>query len=678
MRRVTLMVVLALLGALPSAGAGAGEGPSARLPVPAQWGVLPADVPGPAHLDPAVVASGARLPAGATLDLVLTLDRPAGAGIRRVLEGLGTWSWTFGHIPAAAVRLPVERLDALRRVEGVVAVYLNEPLRYELKESAQLVNTGRAWNQLGVTGKGVTVAILDTGIDFGHPDLAPAIRANVKLVGFGEPGPTIPIQGLVNSDTSSGHGTHVAGDVASRGTASHGAYRGLAPGAGLVGIGAGDGLSMFLVLEGLDWTQENRDRYGIRVINNSWGSQFEPFDPYDPVHRATRALAEAGVVVVFANGNDGTEMGMNPYATAPWVLAVAAGDKKGKVASFSSGGIEADTVGLGFAKVDVAGETRRPLAMGLYHPAVTTTGEDIVSTRASTTVLPLLGLPNDVRGIPLEEVPYYTTLSGTSMAAPETAGVVALVLEAAPELTPHQVRMVLQITARPIADTPFHVGGYGYTDASSAVELALRLHGQAAGAIQDELDRLQSERDRAVLAGLAHPDHTWAWTDPAPTLVGRFSHEFPVGNGTGRLKVITNGGAVPFVGAASYEITVLDASGEQVGSASASNASGATILDIDLSRVPGVTFGNWTVEITGVGSPGAPSTGADELGLKRSVDVLVSTFAPQPGLCTARPPEAPAEETRLGPVIIGGSGETPPCRPYPPEQAEQAAEGGKS
>ncbi|HEY3238962.1 MAG TPA: S8 family serine peptidase, partial [Acidimicrobiia bacterium] len=286
LRRVTLMLVVALLGALPSTGARAADaGPAGDAtfgsshPAPA-FGVPPViDLPGPAHLDPAAAATAATLPAGATLDLVVSLERPAGEHLRRLLAGLGTWSWAFEHVPAAALRLPVERLGALRQTEGILGVYLNEPLRYYLKESAQLVNTARAWNDLGVTGKGVTVAILDTGVDFGHPDLADAMRANVKLVGFGDPLPVIPVQSLTNSDTSSGHGTHVAGDVASRGTASHGDYRGLAPGAGLVGIGAGDGLSMFLVLEGLDWTMANRDRYGIRVINNSWGSQFTPFDP---------------------------------------------------------------------------------------------------------------------------------------------------------------------------------------------------------------------------------------------------------------------------------------------------------------------------------------------------------------------------------------------------------------
>src|SRR5438270_4190468 len=175
----------------------------------------------------------------------------------------------------------------------------------------------------------------------------------------------------------------------------------------------------------------------------------------DPIAQATKRTTDAGVVVVFANGNDGDEMSMNPYAAAPWVIPVAAGSKSGKVTDFSSGGIEADTVGMKFSSIDITGETRKPLSMGLYHPAVTTTGEDVVSTRSNTTLTPLTSGPEDIKNIPPQQIPYYHTLSGTSMASPETAGIAALVLEADPTLTPAQVRMVLQITARSIEGTPF-------------------------------------------------------------------------------------------------------------------------------------------------------------------------------------------------------------------------------
>ena len=189
------------------------------------------------------------------------------------------------------------RLADLRNLRGVQGVYDNHPLQFFLKDSAKLNNTGHAWNDLKVTGKGVTVAIIDTGVDFTHPDLAKAMKANVKLVGVGQdPLPTVPVAGIPNSDTSSGHGTHVAGDVAGRGTASNGEQKGMAYGADLVGIGTGDALSVITALAGYDWMLENREKYGIRVVNNSWGTGFGPFDPMDPVALATRRASDAGVV----------------------------------------------------------------------------------------------------------------------------------------------------------------------------------------------------------------------------------------------------------------------------------------------------------------------------------------------------------------------------------------------
>ena len=107
--------------------------------------------------------------------------------------------------------------------------------------------------------------------------------------------------------------------------------------------------------------------------------------------------------------------------------------------------------------------------MGLYHPAITATGEDVVSTRANGTITPVTSVPEDRQRVPLEQLPYYSTLSGTSMAAPEAAGIVALILEVNPALTPAQVRNVLQITGRTISGVPFYKQGYGYVDASAAV-----------------------------------------------------------------------------------------------------------------------------------------------------------------------------------------------------------------
>jgi serine protease AprX len=674
MRRTIFMLAAALLASLPPVVAGAGNGGPGRAtagPVAATDAItgfgadlaaghkltfpLP-DVPGPASLSPGAQALVDGAAPGALLDLVVTLDRPADTRMTDALARLGVWSHTYKHLPSAAVRLPVARLPELRNLRGVLAVYDNKRLHYFLKESAKLNNTGHAWNDLGVTGKGITVAVLDTGVDFTHPDLAPAMKANVKIAGLGgDPLPlVVPIEGIPNSDTSSGHGTHVAGDVAGRGTASGGAPKGMAYGAGLVGIGTGEGLSIITALEGFDWMLENREKYGIRVVNNSYGTGFEPFDPMQPVHLASKRAVDAGIVVVFANGNDGDEMSMNPYASAPWVIPVAAGAKDGNVTDFSSGGIEADTVGMNFAKNENTGEARRPLAMGLYHPAITATGEHVVSTRANNTITPLTSLPEDRQRVPLEQIPYYSTLSGTSMAAPEAAGIVALILEANPALTPAQVRMVLQITGRTISGVPFYKQGYGYVDASAAVELARALKGRPAGEQQSVLERQQAERDQQVLDTLAHPTRSYGYTERGPMLAGTLSHSIEVAPGSERVKVVTNGGSLPFVGVTAYEITVKDANGKDVGTSTASSASGTTVLDLDLrkldadeakaaQRFSGLAFGNWTVDISVVGSLVPPfDTGeVDDLAQKRFVTSLISVFGAQPKPCRTVPQFAP-------------------------------------
>ncbi len=447
MRRILYFLFVAVLGA-------------AVLPVVASAG----HSPGGSGAGLARLARGVPAPvaSGEALDLVVTLDRPASPALARRLDMLGTDVWTARHFPVATLRLPTARLDGLRRLAGVEAVYPNRGLRYFGDQAAAASPVPPLPGQvppggfgaalpvpgIGVTGKGVTVAVIDSGIDFTHPDLAPAMVANVKVSPLGSNGRLEPIEGLPNTDSSSGHGTHVAGDVAGRGVASNGAYKGAAPGASLVGIGAGEGITVHPrgVLQAYDWMIENRQKYGIRVVNNSFGGSFEPFDPGEPINRATKAAADAGIVVLFAQGNDGDEMTMNSNATPPWVIAVAAGTQKGGMTDFSSGGIDADVVDpTAFDVADLAGDRRQPLQMGLYHPSITALGEYVVGPRAAATILPALGARHDIH-LPAGEQVRYTIMSGTSMASPEAAGIVALLLEANPALRPGDVKRVLQIT----------------------------------------------------------------------------------------------------------------------------------------------------------------------------------------------------------------------------------------
>ncbi len=434
----------------------------------------------------------------------------------------------FRHLPVVAVAVSGAQLEVLHGLPGIRSVALDRPLEMYLKESAPQTGATEVWNELGYTGKGVTVAILDTGIDGLHPDLKFGEKTvqNVKIgLGTGllrEEGldvflPPVWLEDQPQTDTTSAHGTHVAGIAGGTGQASGGTFRGIAPGARLVGLGAGDGLFVLWALEGFEWILAKQQRYGIRVVNNSWGTT-GPFDPDDPINVATRLLHDRGIVVVFAAGNSGpAEDTLNPYSVAPWVIGVAAADKTGKLASFSSRGIPGDP---------------------LYRPTVTAPGVRTLSARSSTVGLTALGFLGGDAALPASQIPYYSHMSGTSMAAPHVAGVVALMLEANPRLTPSAVRSILMNTASPMATyAPWQVGG-GLVNARAAVEEALTLDstGKILGYRARPLGNSPpgDDEDEEVI----HGSFTGTLGPSVTYLVGsQASHQIGVPEGSTRLRV---------------------------------------------------------------------------------------------------------------------------------------------
>jgi len=292
--------------------------------------------------------------------------------------------------------------------------------------------------------------VIDSGADQTHPDLRDAIIMNVKLVN----GTAINMTGL-NTDLTSGHGTHVAGTIAGRGNASNGYYRGVAPCAKLVTIGAGEALFILYALEAFDWVLQNKDGYNIRVVSNSWGTSATTIDPYDPINLASYEAYRRGIVVVFAAGNDGPETNtLNPYSVMPWVIGVAAGTKEKELAYFSSRGIP----GHIFMK-----------------PTITAPGVDIVAPRTST--LGITVLDTNVNPVDPTYTIYYTVMSGTSMATPHVSGVVALMLSINPALSPDQVKEILMKTADPMPGYGEFEVGAGYLNAQRAVSLAAQVKG---------------------------------------------------------------------------------------------------------------------------------------------------------------------------------------------------------
>jgi serine protease AprX len=516
------------------------------------------------------------------------------------LRALGLRVQGFKHLPLALLRGQRSAMVQAVTTGMALDVYPNERLElYSVaSDTAMRVNEVQA---LGITGAGIGVAIVDSGVDATHPDLQKRVKHNVKIidgsiVGIATEPLVIPVdQGPYNdSDTSSGHGTHVAGIVAADNT--DGQVLGVAPGADLIGYGTGDAVLIFSVLSAYDDMLEHRADWKIRVANNSWGSSFRLFDPDEPINQATKAAHDAGIVVVFAAGNSATEMSINPYSVAPWVISVGAGTLNHQRASFSSGGLEFDnstlvTLPAGDDKhVAFTGDR-----VGLYHPSVSAPGVDIEST--GTTGVAVTSLPGGT-----------AVASGTSMATPHVAGVVALLLQRRPSLTPDEIKLVLQVTSTLMPDTvdptnlqPFWQSGYGYVDARAAVDLVSRhrYDTKALARLQQSSDqRVLGDRDYKVLK-----TDTWTFIAAPATVNGvPDSRTYTVGvsSTTQAIKALVSYPSLGYVGVNpfDYHITLIDAAGKTVAESTAAADAGVSGLFVDLTK-GAYTFGTWTVSLRG-------------------------------------------------------------------------------
>ncbi|NNV06862.1 peptidase S8 [Geobacillus sp. MMMUD3] len=386
---------------------------------------------------------------------------------------------TMQSLPIAGIVATKEQIAWLAENPQVRSIYFNRKLTYFNEDETVLtgvdkVRTDEAMRKdnggLPLTGKGIGVVVNDSGIDATHKDLewgknvVQNVLGTVNLSSL-SPGifPITYIENVVNTDTNSGHGTHVAGTVGGTGAMSGGKYEGVAPGASLIGYGSGAALFILDGIGGFDYAITHQAQYNIRVITNSWGSSGD-FDPTDPINIASKKAYDRGIVVLFAAGNEGpAENTMNSYAKAPWVIAVAAGDKDGKLADFSSRGTKG---GGGTFTID--GQTWK----WEDRPTVTAPGVDVISTRAIAPIS-TLGADKDIEMLAPAYLPYYTVMSGTSMATPHTAGIVALMLEANPKLSPAEVKDILQKTATNMPGYEPWEAGAGYVNAYAAVDQAL-------------------------------------------------------------------------------------------------------------------------------------------------------------------------------------------------------------
>ncbi|NGO74131.1 S8 family serine peptidase [Streptomyces sp. YC504] len=316
--------------------------------------------------------------------------------------------------------------DEAGTLEGVKSIWLDGKVRADaLDRNLTQIGADSAWDS-GRTGKGVKVAVLDTGADATHPDLAGRISAAKDFSGSG------------STLDKKGHGTHVAATVAGSGAGAPGVRSGVAPEADLIigkVLGDDGSGSDSQVIAGMEWAVAQ----GAKIVNMSLGSG--PTNGQDPVTQALENLTtSSGTLFVVSAGNEGPNIStVSAPSIAPHALSVAAVDFSGGTASFSS---------------------RGPSFNGTVKPEIAAPGVNVVAARA--TGVNIGTIQND---------PNYTAVSGTSMAAPHVSGAAALLAQEHPDWTPDRLKHTLMGTATaPGSGQSVYDVGAGVVDVPAALK----------------------------------------------------------------------------------------------------------------------------------------------------------------------------------------------------------------
>jgi subtilisin family serine protease len=355
-----------------------------------------------------------------------------GVEITTALPSISASAGTASHADAAALWTTLTASGAAPKARslstgaqlggGITAVHLDGKVKATLDSSVPYVDAPEAWEE-GYTGAGVTVAVLDTGYDDTHPDLAGRVL----------PGATSFVPGQDVATDVQGHGTHVASTIAGTGAASNGTHRGVADDASLlIGKVLGDdgyGQDSWIIA-GMEWAASQAP-----IVSMSLGSQ-EASDGTDLMAEAVNRLsAETGALFVIAAGNSSAPETIGSPGSAASALTVGSvDDPSGALSWFSSQG---------------------PLTRsGTLKPDIVGPGNDVTAARSS-----------DSAGSGS-----YISMSGTSMATPHVAGAAAILKQRHPEYTGAQLKAALTSTTADVGLTPYQ-GGTGLLDVDAAIDV---------------------------------------------------------------------------------------------------------------------------------------------------------------------------------------------------------------
>jgi serine protease AprX len=405
-------------------------------------------------------------------------------------------------INGVLLELPNNLLKKLASKGEVFRVHLDRPIESHIYRTSVTVGARTVQESLGYTGKGIGIAVIDSGITTWHDDLTnktltifPYGNQRVrKFVDF--------VNGRALPYDDNGHGSHVAGiiagngydSMAGNGSTATGTKIGIAPDANIIALkvlnAQGTG-TISNIIAALNWVALNATTYNIKVVNMSIGAGVHESYWTDPLTLATKKVTDKGITVVAAAGNLGKNaQGQLQYgaitapANAPWVLTVGASSTNGTLtrsddtmAAYSSSG----PTFIDFeAKPDL-------VAPGSGTVSLAVPGSTFYAQKAQFLLDGKLNLGSKP----------YLTLSGTSMSAPVVAGTVALMLQANPNLTPNLVKALLQYTAQVYPGYSPLRQGAGFLNSLGAVRLAKYYYAPKVGDIMP----VQAVWSRAIIWG---------------------------------------------------------------------------------------------------------------------------------------------------------------------------------
>lgn len=348
-----------------------------------------------------------------------------------ILKSIVNIKYKIPLINAIVIEIDENNLDSLKELKCLKTVFQNTHITMQMDTARKTVNANIV-QENGYTGKGIGIAILDTGISPNNDFLYPQNR----ILAFKD-----FINNKAKPYDDNGHGTHVAGIAGGSGINSNGKYRGIAPDCNFIGVkvlnneGKGNASD---VLAGLQWVMDNKEKYNIKVANLSIGTSNTSSN--DPLVKAVENMWDRGVIITIAAGNDGPKKHtISSPAISRKVITIGASDDN----------ITANVWGNNL--INFSG--RGPTLECIVKPDILAPGVNIISC-----------LSNSVSKQSNEIVDKnYFSLSGTSMSTPIVSGAIALLLEKYKDLKPDDVKLMLKKCCKNL-HLPKNQQGWGLLD----------------------------------------------------------------------------------------------------------------------------------------------------------------------------------------------------------------------